>query len=48
MIVLPASATISSFGGSLPLLALLGPGELVGLVQDSTFFGKFILLVLLA
>lgn len=28
-------------------LATLGPGELVGLVADSTFFGKFILLVLL-
>ena len=28
-------------------LATLGPGELVGLVTDSTFFGKFILLVLL-
>jgi len=47
MIVLPASATISSFGGSFSMLAVLGPGELVNLVQDSTFFGKFILLVLL-
>ena len=28
-------------------LATLGPGELVGLVADSTFFGKFILVVLL-
>ncbi len=28
-------------------LATLGPGELVGLVTESTFFGKFILLVLL-
>ena len=28
-------------------LATLGPGELVGLVTGSTFFGKFILLVLL-
>jgi biopolymer transport protein ExbB/TolQ len=28
-------------------LANLGPGELLGLVLDSTFFGKFILLVLL-
>jgi biopolymer transport protein ExbB/TolQ len=28
-------------------LATLGPGELLGLVADSTFFGKFILLVLL-
>ena len=28
-------------------LATLGPGELVGLVAESTFFGKFILLVLL-
>lgn len=28
-------------------LAALGPGELVGLVTGSTFFGKFILLVLL-
>jgi biopolymer transport protein ExbB/TolQ len=28
-------------------LATLGPGEMVGLVTDSTFFGKFILLVLL-
>jgi len=28
-------------------LAALGPGELVGLVTESTFFGKFILLVLL-
>ncbi len=30
-----------------PLTALLGPGELMGLVMDSTFFGKGILLVLL-
>jgi len=28
-------------------LATLGPGELLGLVTDSTFFGKFILLILL-
>ena len=28
-------------------LATLGPGELVGLVTESSFFGKFILLVLL-
>jgi biopolymer transport protein ExbB/TolQ len=28
-------------------LATLGPGEIVGLVTESTFFGKFILLVLL-
>jgi biopolymer transport protein ExbB/TolQ len=28
-------------------LATLGPGELLGLVTESTFFGKFILLVLL-
>ncbi len=28
-------------------LGALGPGELWGLVSDSTFFGKFILLVLL-
>jgi biopolymer transport protein ExbB/TolQ len=28
-------------------LAALGPGELVGMVSESTFFGKFILLVLL-
>ncbi len=47
MIVLPASATISIIGGSVPFLAVLGPGELVDLVADSTFFGKFILLVLL-
>ncbi len=47
MIVLPASAAISSLGGSVPFLATLGPGELVNLVADSTFFGKFILLVLL-
>jgi len=32
---------------SATFLATLGPGELVGLVTDSTFFGKFILLVLL-
>jgi biopolymer transport protein ExbB/TolQ len=32
---------------SAPFLAALGPGELVGMVTDSTFFGKFILLVLL-
>ncbi len=30
-----------------PLPALLGPGELMGLVMDSTFFGKGILLILL-
>ena len=36
------------FGMSfVPLPALLGPGELMGLVMDSTFFGKGILLVLL-
>lgn len=46
MIVLPASATISSFGGSVPFLAALGPGELVNLVLESTFFGKSILLIL--
>ena len=28
-------------------LATLGPGELLGLVLDSTFFGKFILFGLL-
>lgn len=28
-------------------LATLGPGELLGLIGDTTFFGKFILLVLL-
>jgi len=28
-------------------LGALGPGEILGLVSDSTFFGKFILLVLL-
>jgi biopolymer transport protein ExbB/TolQ len=28
-------------------LATLGPGDLLGLISDSTFFGKFILLVLL-
>ena len=32
---------------SATFLATLGPGELVGLVTESTFFGKFILLVLL-
>jgi len=53
MIVLPASAAISSFapvlamGSYMPFLAALGPGELVNLVAESTFFGKFILLVLL-
>ncbi len=47
MIVLPASATISAIGGPASFLAVLGPGELVNLVADSTFFGKFILLVLL-
>ena len=53
MIVLPASAAISSLGilpsmnGMVPFLAVLGPGELLNLVMDSTFFGKFILLVLL-
>ncbi len=36
------------FGMSfVPLPALLGPGELMGLVMDSTFFGKGILLILL-
>lgn len=30
-----------------PFLAILGPGELMGLVLDTTFFGKGILLVLL-
>lgn len=30
-----------------PFLATLGPGELLGLVMDTTFFGKGILLVLL-
>ncbi|MCP4572029.1 MAG: hypothetical protein GY838_06705 [bacterium] len=29
------------------VLATLGPGDLLGLILDSTFFGKFILLVLL-
>ena len=29
------------------VLATLGPGDLLGLIADSTFFGKFILLVLL-
>jgi biopolymer transport protein ExbB/TolQ len=29
------------------VLATLGPGELLGLISDSTFFGKFVLLVLL-
>ncbi len=33
------------FPGS--FLAALGPGELIAMVTDSTFFGKFILLVLL-
>ena len=47
MIVLPASATISSFGSSVPFLATLGPGDMVNLVMESTFFGKFILLILL-
>jgi biopolymer transport protein TolQ len=47
MIVLPASATISAIGGTIPFLGVLGPGELANLVADSTFFGKFILLVLL-
>ncbi len=47
MIDLPASAAISSIGGMVPFLAVLGPGELVNLVAESTFFGKFILLVLL-
>jgi len=46
MIVLPASATISSFGASVPFLATLGPGELINLVLESTFFGKSILLIL--
>ncbi len=31
-----------------PFLATLGPGELLGLIKDTTFFGKGILLVLLA
>jgi hypothetical protein len=30
-----------------PFLATLGPGELFGLIIDTTFFGKGILLVLL-
>ncbi|MCP4293149.1 MAG: MotA/TolQ/ExbB proton channel family protein [bacterium] len=30
-----------------PFVGLLGPGELMGLVMDSTFFGKGILLILL-
>jgi biopolymer transport protein TolQ len=47
MIVLPGSATIASFGATVPFLAALGPGELAGLVSGSTFFGKFLLLVLL-
>ena len=38
------SVAIASGGG---FLAMLGPGELVSLVVESTFFGKFILLVLL-
>ncbi len=29
------------------VLATLGPGDLLGLIADSTFFGKFIMLVLL-
>jgi biopolymer transport protein TolQ len=40
-------ATIVTATLSAPFLAALGPGELVGMVTDSTFFGKFILLVLL-
>jgi biopolymer transport protein ExbB/TolQ len=40
-------ATILTATFSAPFLAALGPGELVGMVTDSTFFGKFILLVLL-
>ncbi len=38
---------MSAMMHSATFLATLGPGELVGLVSDSTFFGKFILLVLL-
>jgi biopolymer transport protein ExbB/TolQ len=40
------SVAMASFGGP-AMLAVLGPGDLVGLVVESTFFGKFILLVLL-
>lgn len=40
-------ATIITATLSAPFLAALGPGELVGMVTGSTFFGKFILLVLL-
>ncbi|MFT5314446.1 MAG: biopolymer transport protein TolQ [Candidatus Krumholzibacteriia bacterium] len=47
MIVLPATVSIAALGSLTPMLAVLGPGELIDLVNDSTFFGKFILLVLL-
>ena len=40
-------ATILSATLPATFLAALGPGELVGLVTDSTFFGKIILLILL-
>lgn len=48
MIVLPASVSIAALGSLTPMMAALGPGELFNLVNESSFFGKFILLVLLA